>query len=86
MVPVLSEDRAEIDKIQRVFMTRMNRDEASARDTLLAGSVAQIQDKLGRLRESGVGLLFIPTMFLGKDQLKPLDAFIQKVAPALRKA
>jgi len=86
MVPVLSEDRAEIDRIQQIFMQRMSRDEASAKDTLLAGSVAQIQDKLGKLRESGVGLLFIPTMFLGKDQLKPLDALIEKVAPALRKA
>ena len=85
MVPVLSEDRAEIDRMQQIFMKRMNRDEASARDTLLAGSVAQMQDKLGRLRESGVGLLFIPTMFLGKDQLRPLDGIIEKVAPALRK-
>jgi len=84
MVPVLSEDRAQIDKFQRIFMQRMSRDEASAKDTMLAGSVAQIQDKLGKLREAGVGLLFIPTMFLGKDQLKPLDAFIEKVAPALR--
>jgi F420-dependent oxidoreductase-like protein len=86
MVPVLSEDRAEIDRIQQIFMKRMARDEDSARDTVLAGSVAQIQDKLGKLRESGVGMLFIPTMFLGKDQLKPLDALIEKVAPALRKA
>ena len=85
MVPVLSEDRAKIDKIQQIFMQRMSRDEASAKDTMLAGSVAQIQDKLGRLREAGVGLLFIPTMFLGKDQLKPLDDLIEKVAPALRK-
>jgi len=86
MVPVLSEDRAQIEKVQQVFMQRMNRDEAAARDTLLAGSVAQIQDKLDRLREAGVGLLFIPTMFLGKDQLAPLDALIEKVAPAFRKA
>jgi len=85
MVPVLSEDRAQIDRIQQIFMQRMSRDEASAKDTMLAGSVAQIQDKLGKLREAGVGLLFIPTMFLGKDQLKPLDTFIEKVAPALRK-
>jgi len=85
MVPVLSEDRAQIDKVQQIFMQRMSRDEASAKDTMLAGSVAQIQDKLGKLREAGVGLLFIPTMFLGKDQLKPLDTFIEKVAPALRK-
>jgi F420-dependent oxidoreductase-like protein len=85
MVPVLSEDRARIDKIQQIFMQRLSRDEASAKDTMLAGSVAQIQDKLGRLREAGVGLLFVPTMFLGKDQLAPLDALIEKVAPALRK-
>jgi F420-dependent oxidoreductase-like protein len=85
MVPVLSEDRAQIDRIQQIFMQRMSRDEDSAKDTMLAGSVAQIQDKLGRLREAGVGLLFIPTMFLGKDQRSPLDGFIEKVAPALRK-
>ena len=85
MVPLLSEDRAEIDKMQQIFMKRMGRDEASAKDTMLVGSAAQMQDKLGKLRDSGVGLLFIPTMFLGKDQLKPLDAIIEKVAPALRK-
>jgi F420-dependent oxidoreductase-like protein len=85
MIPAQTEDRAEIDKLQQIFMKRMNRDEASARDTMLVGSVAQMQDKLGRLRDAGVGLLFVPTMFLGKDQLKPLDAFIEKVAPELRK-
>ena len=85
MVPLLSEDRAEIDKLQQIFMKRMGRDEAGAKDTMLVGSPAQMQDKLGKLREAGVGLLFIPTMFLGKDQLKPLDALIEKVAPALRK-
>ena len=84
MVPVLSEDRAQIDKIQQIFMQRMSRDEASAEDTMLAGSVAQIQDKLGRLREAGVGLLFIPTMFLPKDYRPLLDTLIQKVAPTLR--
>ena len=85
MVPLLTEDRAEIDKMQQIFMKRMGRDEASAKDTMLVGSAAQMQDKLGKLRDAGVGLLFIPTMFLGKDQLKPLDVFIEKVAPALRK-
>src|SRR5574342_606688 len=85
MVPLLSEDHAEIDKVLQLFMKRMRRDEASAKDTMLAGSIPQIQDKLGRLREAGVGLLFVPTMFLGKDQLKSLDAFIEKIAPALRK-
>ncbi len=86
MVPVVSEDRAQIDKMEQVFMTRMSRDEASAKDTLLAGSVAQIQDKLGRASEAGVGMVFIPTMFLGKDYRPLLDTLIEKVAPALREA
>ena len=84
MVPVVSEDRAEIAKMEQVFMKRMGRDEDSAKDTLLAGSIAQIQDKLGRLRESGVGVLFVPTMFAGKGLRAMLDTLIEKVAPALR--
>jgi len=32
-----------------------------------------------------VGLVFIPTMFLGKDGRAVLDTLIEKVAPALRK-
>ena len=86
MVPVISEDRAQIEKAQQTLMKRMGRDEASAKDILLAGSVAQIQDKLGKLGVAGVGLVFIPTMFLGKDGRAVLDTLIEKVAPALRKA
>ena len=85
MVPVVSEDRAEIAKTEQFFMKRMGRDEAGAKDTVLGGSVAQIQDKLGRLREAGVDVLFVPTMFPGKDLRAMLDTLIGKVAPALRK-
>jgi hypothetical protein len=46
--------------------------------------VAQIQDKLGKLRDAGVGMLFIPTFFLPADKKKALDRFIKDVAPALR--
>ena len=84
MVPGITEDPAQADRLKQAIMKRMNRDEASAGDILLAGSVAQIQDKLGKLRDTGVGLLFIPTMFLPKDPRPALDEFMAKVAPALR--
>jgi F420-dependent oxidoreductase-like protein len=86
MVPVISEDRAQIEKAQQMLMKRMGRDEVSAKDILLAGSVAQIQDKLGKLGAAGVGLVFIPTMFLGKDGRAVLDTLIEKIAPPLRQA
>ncbi|HUO62681.1 MAG TPA: LLM class F420-dependent oxidoreductase [Terriglobales bacterium] len=85
MVPGITEDAAQVDRLKQALMKRMGRDEVSATDILLAGSVAQIQDKLGRLRDTGVGLLFIPTMFLPKDPRPALDEFMAKVAPALRK-
>jgi F420-dependent oxidoreductase-like protein len=85
MVPGITEDAAQADRLKQAVMKRMGRDEVSAKDILLAGSVAQIQDKLGRLRDTGVGLLFIPTMFLPKDPRPALDEFMAKVVPAFRK-
>jgi hypothetical protein len=51
---------------------------------VLAGSVSQIQDKLARLRDAGVGLLFIPTFLLPADRRAALDRFMAEVAPAFR--
>jgi len=84
MVLAMTEDAAEVEKMRKVYMARMGADEAKARDTVLAGSRAQIQDTLGRLRDAGVGMLFIPSFFLGGDKKKTLDRFITEVAPALR--
>ena len=84
MVLVMSDDAAEVEKIRKAYMARMGADEAKANDTILGGSVAQIQDKLGTLRDAGVGMLFIPTFFLPADKKKALDRFIKDVAPALR--
>ena len=67
MVPGITDDAGQVDRLKQALMKRMGRDEPSANDILLAGSVAKIQDKLGRLRDTGVGMLFIPTMFLPKD-------------------
>jgi alkanesulfonate monooxygenase SsuD/methylene tetrahydromethanopterin reductase-like flavin-dependent oxidoreductase (luciferase family) len=84
MVLAMSDDAAEVEKLRKAYMVRMGADEEKARDTMLGGSVAQIQDKLGRLREAGVGMVFIPTFFLPADKKKALDRFITEVAPALR--
>ena len=83
MVLAMSDDAAEVEKLKKAYMARMGADEEKARDTVLGGSVAQIQDKLGRLREAGVGMLFIPSFFLPADKKKALDRFITEVAPAL---
>ena len=50
---------------------------------LLAGGTAQMQDKLGRLREVGIDQVLIPT-FLPPWQQEALDRLITEVAPACR--
>jgi hypothetical protein len=45
--------------------------------------VAEVQDKLARLREAGVDMLFVPTMF-SEDPRSELDRFMADVAPAFR--
>ena len=82
MPVVITSDRAAVGKVERAYMTRLGADEAKARDTVLGGTVAEIKDKLARLQEAGVGMLFIPTMFLPADRRRALDRFIAEVAPA----
>jgi hypothetical protein len=65
-------------------MRRFGRDEAAARDTLLTGSVAEVQDRLGRLQDAGVGMLFVPTILMPEDPRPQLDRFMADVAPAFR--
>ncbi len=62
----------------------MGRDETAARDIMLAGGAAEVRDKLGRLAEAGVDLLFIPTMFLPRDPRPQLDRFMGEIVPAFR--
>jgi len=82
---VISDDKADVEKLRQIATKRMGFDEARAQDTILGGSVAQITDTLGKLRESGVGLLFVPSMFFPKDPRPLLDKFMAEVVPALRK-
>ena len=83
MALLFSEDRAELDKLFTALTRRFGMADAVARDTMLAGSAGEIRDKLGRLREAGVGMLFIPTLFM-KDPRPALDRFMKEIAPQFR--
>ena len=82
---VISDEKADVERVRQACIKRMGFDEARAQDTILGGSVAQVQDTLGNLRDAGVGLLFVPSMFFAKDPRPLLDKFMADVAPALRK-
>src|SRR5712692_7713829 len=84
MVLGFADDRAGVEKIEQAYMKRMGADAEKARDTVLAGSVSQIKDKLARLQAAGVGMLFIPTFLLPADRRPTLDRFMAEVAPAFR--
>src|SRR5919204_310303 len=56
----ISDDKADVEKVRQAAMKRMGFDEARAQDTILGGSVAQVRETLAKLRQAGVGLLFIP--------------------------
>jgi hypothetical protein len=84
MALVIDDNRAEVDRVRVALGKRMGMDDGLAADTLLGGSVSQVRDKLGRLRDAGVGMLWIPTLFLPKDPRPTLDRFMAEVAPSVR--
>ena len=71
------------EELAQALVKRFGRSEADARDTVLAGGVAQMQDTIGRLQEAGVDELFVPT-FVPQWDRDQLDRFITDVAPAFR--
>jgi F420-dependent oxidoreductase-like protein len=85
MVLALTEDRAEMERLVATVRQRMGWAEEAVRDMLLAGSVAAVQDRLARLRDAGVGMLFLPTFVLPKDPRPLLDRFMAEVVPAFRR-
>jgi F420-dependent oxidoreductase-like protein len=84
MALVPSDDPAEVTRVERAYSARFGADEAGARDAVLGGPATRITDKLARLQEAGVGMLFIPTFFLPADRRGALDRFMAAVAPAFR--
>ncbi len=81
---LLTDDRNEVEQLATTVMRRMGYAEPYVRDQLLAGSLSAVRDKLARLREAGVDMLFVPTFFLPKDPRPQLDRFMSEVAPAFR--
>ena len=82
---LISEDRAAASQLEQAFIKRLGVDSVLARDALLAGGVAEIRDKIDRLRDAGVGMLWIPTFFLPRDSRQALlDRFLDEIAPAFR--
>jgi len=84
MALLLSDDRAEADRLRSALTKRFGMAESLANDTALAGSVGEIRDKLGRLAAAGVGMVWIPTMFLPKDPRPTLDRFMNEIAAQAR--
>ena len=84
MALLISDDRVEADRLRAALTKRFGMPQALAEDTALAGSLGDIRDKLGRLAAAGVGMVWIPTMFLPKDPRPTLDRFMQEVAPQVR--
>lgn len=83
-MPLLFSDKAEeIERLVGSVIKRFGWPEPVVRDMLLAGSVAQMQDKLVRLQDVGVDQVFIPS-FLPPWSYEALDRFISEVAPLLR--
>ncbi|MGH7325711.1 MAG: LLM class F420-dependent oxidoreductase [Candidatus Rokuibacteriota bacterium] len=81
---LLTDDRNEVEQLATTVMRRMGYAEPYVRDQLLAGSLNAVRDKLARLREAGVDMLFVPTFFLPKDPRPQLDRFMSEVVPAFR--
>ena len=81
---LISDKKDEADRLAETVAKRMGLDLADARDTCLAGTPSQIQEKLHELRAAGAGTIFIPTMFLPADELRrDMDRFIGDIAPGL---
>src|SRR5437588_144142 len=78
MPMAITENPEDGARLVRGLMQRFGLSEERSRDTVLAGSVAQIQDKLGRLQASGGDQLYIPT-FLPPWNPEQLDRFITEV-------
>lgn len=85
MALMFTEKQSDIDTLATTIEKRMGRTPEVARDTCLAGTPAQIRDKLAEIRAAGCGTLFIPTMFRPMDEMRrDLDRFIAEVAPGFR--
>ncbi len=85
MALYITDKEDEVERLAETIATRMGRHAADPRDTCLAGTPDQIREQLHQLREAGVSVLFIPSVFRPLGELRrDLDRFITEIAPAFR--
>jgi F420-dependent oxidoreductase-like protein len=81
---LISDDRDEVARLAAAVTRRMGFPPTLTDDLVLAGSVSAVRDKLARLRDAGVEMLFVPSMFFPKDPRPLLDRFMADVVPEFR--
>jgi F420-dependent oxidoreductase-like protein len=85
MVLLITDKKAEVDRLRESIVARMGFQDDYARDTCLAGTPEQIREILSALSAAGATSLFILTMFRPPDELRrDMDRFISEIAPAFR--
>jgi F420-dependent oxidoreductase-like protein len=85
MALMITDKKADADKLAETVASRMGRHAEDAVDICLAGTPAQIREKLTQLKAAGTDVVFIPSMFRPLPELRAdLDRFINDIAPAFR--
>ena len=85
MALLITDKKADVERLADTIATRMGRHAADARDTCLAGTPEQIREQLHQLRAAGVDVVFVPSLFRPLPELRrDLDRFIAEIAPAFR--
>jgi len=83
MALLITSKTEEIDRLAETITKRLGAHAADARDVCLAGTHAEIREKLNELKSGGVDTVFIPTMFRPLEELRrDMDQFIAEIAPA----
>jgi alkanesulfonate monooxygenase SsuD/methylene tetrahydromethanopterin reductase-like flavin-dependent oxidoreductase (luciferase family) len=82
---LITDKKADVERLADTIAARMGRHAADARDTCLAGTPEQIREQLHQLRAAKVDVVFVPSLFRPLPELRrDLDRFITEVAPAFR--
>src|SRR5204862_7246202 len=85
MALLITNSKADIDRLAETITARMGSHAADARDTCLAGTPDQIREQIRGLQSAGYTTLIIPTMFRPLDELRrDMNRFIAEIAPDFR--
>ena len=85
MVLLITDKKAEADRLKESIAARMGFDADMTLDTCLSGTPDQIRETLAALSAAGANTLFILTMFRPWDELRrDMDRFVAEIAPAFR--